>query len=519
MSAYLLSDMFTAAGIKDIPASANYIEVRLPPDFDDEEGRWNKPRPDQIGVLNMAMKSQRFGNYSEPGVGKTVVAQALGLYWIFSGERCLVVMPPILLYQFKESLSETFYGSDKFVYSHVLDDEPAKRSKLFAKWKEENSWPGFLMMSYEMYLRLHLEFKGIYNVLICDEAQNLKNVDSKTYSAVLELLGKWDDSILHLMTGTPAHRDLLDCYALIKLTNPKAYSSLRDYQSRHCVYKKIKLKEPKIVRGKNGKEKKIESFTKLAGFKNIAGIHQALYANGCRITKDKVVQLQKPVVSVVPVKLDKTHKELYDRLSKERVLEIGDRLISALEEQALRQKLLQIVTFPELFVEDPGSIVNNILLTVDGLLDMIPLEETKVILFANYKESVKQLAKRYEKYNPAILNGGVSNPEAQKNKFLKDLTCRMLVANPESAGVGLNLQSVCYNAIYAEPTGIPGDFKQALERIFRTGQKFQVNCWILKAMETISPNAIKNMYLREGAIRAMNRDKESLLKAASGADC
>ena len=150
---------------------------------------------------------------------------------------------------------------------------------------------------------------------------------------------------------------------------------------------------------------------------------------------------------------------------------------------------------------------------------MIPLEETKVILFANYKESVKQLAKRYEKYNPAILNGDVSNPEAQKNKFLKDPTCRMLVANPESAGVGLNLQSVCYNAIFVEPTGIPGDFKQALERIFRTGQKFQVNCWILKAMETISPNAIKNMYLREGAIRAMNRDKESLLKAASGADC
>ena len=256
MSAYLLSDMFAQAGIKDIPASANYIEIRLPADYDTQETAYNKPRPDQIGVLNMAMKTQRFGNYSEPGVGKTVVAQALGLYWVFSGERCIVVMPPILLYQFKESLSETFYGSEKFVNAHVLDDSPTKRAKLFAEWRENNSWPGFLMVSYEMFLKLHLELKGTYNVLICDEAQNLKNVDSKTYSAVQEFLGKWDDSVLHLMTGTPAHRDLLDCYALIRMTNPKAYSSLRDFQSRHCVYQKIRLKEPKVIRGKNGKEKK-----------------------------------------------------------------------------------------------------------------------------------------------------------------------------------------------------------------------------------------------------------------------
>lgn len=513
---YFLSDMFRAAGVKTISKSAEFIEVRLPPTYGDETKTPNKPRPDQVAVLNMALKDNRFGNYSEPGVGKTVVAQALALYWIFEGERCLVVMPPILLEQFQESFVDCFVGVEKFANMHLLNQEPAKRNPLMAAWKENNNWPQVMLVSYEMFLKLHGELKGAYKVLMCDEGQNLKNHESKTFAAVEELLGRWDDTILHIMTGTPAHRDLQDTYALIKLTNPGAYGGLREFQNRHCVYQRINLKTPKVIIGRNGKKKSIKHFTKLVGFRNIGEINKALYKNGVRITKDKVSQLEAPVISIVPVSLSKGHKALYDKLSKERVLEIDDRLISALEDQALRQKLLQIVTFPELFIDHGVKIENNILEGVDEILDGIDTLSTKVILFANYKQSVKYLAQRYEKYNPAILNGDVTDKAAQKKKFLEDPTCRMLVANPESAGVGLNLQGVCHNVIFVEPTAIPGDFKQAMDRVFRTGQFKRVNVWIMKALQTISPKAIESMLAREGAIQAVNRDRESLLSAIVG---
>lgn len=512
---YLLADMFREAGIKTVNKSAEFIKVELPPDYDDPDKKPNKPRPDQIAVLNMALKVNRFGNYSEPGVGKTVVAQAFGLYWVFEGERCLVVMPPILLEQFSESMKETFVGSEKFVTFHVLSQSPAKREKLFTEWKANNNWPSFMCLSYEMFLKLHSEFKGVYNVLIADEAQNIKNFESNTYQAVRDHLGNWDDTILHLMTGTPAHRDLNDCYSLIKLTNPDAYSTYREYQTAHNVFQKINLKTPKTIKTKSG-ERKISSFTKLTGFKNIGRIHANLYKNGARITKDKVSKLEKPVITLLPVSLSDEHQKLYKKLSTERILEIGDRLISAVEDQSLRQKLLQIVTFPEFFVEEGVKIKNQPLEAVDTIIDGIDLTETKVIVFANFKESVKQLAKRYEKFNPAILNGDVTNKEAQKKKFLTDPTCRMLVANPESAGVGLNLQGVCYNVIFAEPTGVPGDFKQAMERVYRTGQFFRVNVWIIKALKTLSPKAIESMFDREGAIHSVNRDRESFVQFVSG---
>ena len=513
---YTLNTMFSLAGVTAINKCAEFIKVQLPPDYDDPEQKPNVPRPDQVAVLNMALKVNRFGNFSEPGVGKTVVAQAFSLYWIFEGERCLVMMPPILLGQFQESLFETFPGAENFVSIHLLDEGPSARANLFAKWQLENSWPQIMLVSYEMFIRIRNEVKGRYNVLICDEAQNLKNCESKTYGYVEDHLGRWDDTILHLMTGTPAHRDLNDTYALIKLINPGAYSSFREFEARHNVFKKIMLKEPKEITTKGGKKKKITSFRKLVGFRDIGGIHSALYKNGVRITKDKVSKLEKPIIKTVPVNLHKSHRDLYEKLSKERVLEVGDRLITALEEQALRQKLLQIVTFPELFVAEGTNIQNNILEGVDELIDGIDLVEGKVILFANFKQSVKFLAERYAKYNPAILNGDISNKEAQKNKFLKDQTCRMLVANVESAGVGLNLQGVCSNAIFVEPTGIPGDFKQAMERIWRTGQFRRVNIWIMKALKTIAPKAIDNMLAREGAIQSVNRDRESMLLAIDG---
>lgn len=507
---YLLSDMFKAAGVKNINPSAFHIRVELPPDYDDPEQKPRTPRPDQIAVLNMALKVNRFGNYSEPGVGKTVVAQAFSLYWVFEGEKILVIMPPILLEQFAESLRETFVNSEKFLRVHQLNDTKAKREKLFAEWKSNDSWPEILLVSYELFMKLHEQFKGVYNVLVPDEAQNLKNCESKVFESVYSLLGGWEDTRLHLMTGTPAHRDLLDTYALIKLTNPSAFSSLREFKSRHCVYKTFDLKEAKKIKTKTGKTIDKKSFTKLMGFKNIGEINSALYKNGVRITKDKVSALQKPVISIVPVTLSPEHKALYKRLADERILEIGDRLISAVEDQSLRQKLLQIVTFPELFVEEGVNIRNNVLELVDELVDSVGIKTTKVIVFANFKQSVKFLADRYKEFNPAILNGDISNKEAQKQKFLKDPTCRMLVANVESAGVGLNLQGVCHNIIFCEPTGVPGDMRQGMDRVNRTGQMNRVNIWIVKALGTISPKSIENMLAREGAIQAVNRDRESM---------
>ena len=81
-----------------------------------------------------------------------------------------------------------------------------------------------------------------------------------------------------------------------------------------------------------------------------------------------------------------------------------------------------------------------------------------------------------------------------------------MIANPESAGYGLNFQHVSRMCIFAEPTSVPGEFKQAMERIYRNGQEGFVQVYILRASGTIAPRATKEMLNRAHEINKVNRD-------------
>ncbi len=503
---YTLHRYFSDAGVKDPAPWSKGIPVNLPPAWDDPEQKPSVPRPDQIVALNQAIKKAVYGLYNEPGTGKTVVAQALSIYWAHLSEQSVVVMPPILLGQYFESLYDTFPGLEDHISAHIFCQGPADRDRLKAAWGDDNQ-PDILLVSYEMY-RIEYDYLKSRNVKVFDEAQNLKNEKSKAFGMVEDWIKSNNREVsCLLMTGTPAHTDLRDTYALTRLTNPGAYASRKHFESRHCIYETVRLKEAK----RTNTGKKVDSMTMLVGFKNVENLSRNVYANAMRVTKDKTSNLEKPVVSILPVRLSEQHLRLYKKLKKERILEVDDKLITAVQEQALRQKLLQIVTCPELFLDEHLKLDNQIMEAAQTLIDGMDINDSKVILFVNFKETAKFVAKRFAKYNPAILNGDTNNPTKEKEKFLNDPTCRMLVANVKSAGVGLNLQGVCHTAIFLEPTGVPGDFKQAVERLWRNGQKCIVNCYLIKALATIAPRAIQNMLGREELIKRVNRDSFSLL--------
>lgn len=506
METYTLHTFLREAGIAAPAEWMKSVPVELPPDIDDPTQTPSKPRPDQVVALNRAIKHPVYGLYNEPGTGKTVVAQASCCHWASVGEQSVIVMPPILLWQFDESLRETFIGIEKHVSLHVLCEDPKKRKALKELWAAAKE-PDLILVSYEMYLREY-EFLKKRNVKVFDEAQNLKNEGSKTYRAVEDWVNanKREVSCL-LMTGTPAHTDLRDVYSLTRLTNPRAYASRKHFESRHCNYENVMLKTP--IRTKSGKE--VRSQRVLTGFRNVENMSRNVYEFAMRVTKDKVSNLDKPTVSILPIKLSDSHHSLYKKLSKERLLEVDGELITAIQAQSLRQKLLQIVTCPELFLDAGTPLDNQVLEAAQTIIDGMDINETKIILFMNFKQTVKFVANRFSQYNPAILNGDVTDKKAQKNKFLKDPTCRMLVANVESAGVGLNLQGVCHTAVFLEPTGVPGDFKQAVERVWRNGQRWKVNIHLIKALRTIAPRAIDNMLGRESLIKRVNKDSYSLL--------
>ena len=128
---YTLDNYFKAAKLKMPVSFAPFIT--FPED--------KIPRKHQIKNLNRLLTNDYWGLYDDPGTGKTLTAHAFFLYWVSEGQKAIAVMPPNLTYQFQEELYNVYQGSDKYVSTHVLDQGPEKRRKLYAEWKKNKSWP------------------------------------------------------------------------------------------------------------------------------------------------------------------------------------------------------------------------------------------------------------------------------------------------------------------------------------------------------------------------------------------
>lgn len=497
-----LAEFFQQAGIERYPAFAPFVQLS------------KQPFKSQVQGLTLCVHHQWFGLLDETGAGKSIPVTAAALHYIGMGNRVLVVTQASLIYQFAESVVEDFIGIERYIKVHPLAEGPRERAKLFKAW-DAGGWPEILVMSYELFAvhGLHAVAKAAgYDVLITDESQKWKSPKSSFAKRIAEYVGKPDrmETAFFPMTGTPMHTALLDCYPLVSLLAPGVYGSFDEFQAKHCVYKKIPLKQPRKT--KWGMQ---THFKMLVGYKNHAKLNEALFRRARRVMKRDIPELaalKDPIITEVPVRLSQQHMVLYRRLRDERMLDLGDdQIITAEKEQELRQRVLQLITSPELFVP-PGTEIENAVLEACKTLIEPVCEESKVILFANYQDTVALYAKAFAHLNPVIMNGTVSpaQREAARLTFLNDPECRLLVANPKSAGAGFNFQSVCHTVVYAEPTGSPGDFKQSMDRVVRPGQLWACNIYVIKALSTVAPNAIKEMLRRDTDVTLVTRDRTSL---------
>ena len=490
---YTLQDYYKAAGLKHPIPFADYISLPF------------KPWKNQISGLNKLLKYDSWGLYDDPATGKTLVAQAYSLFWVSEGQKVLWLMPPSLLGQWYESFYDNFQGLGNQANVELFNGTPAQRKKQVERWQKEG-YPQVLAIGYQLFTRGVWKdvLKWGYKVLVMDEAHKIKNAESSIFKIIDQY---FSDGNLVPMTGTPLHRELKDTYTLIKMTNPTAYKSYDHFDRMHFLKRKIKFKTPKI--GKNGR--KIYGFQDHYGYRGKKQIAKALYHRASRAIRADVTEIKDPQIVEIPVTLNPKHLALYRKLMRERILELGDdELITALTDSELRQKALQIVTCPELFIPEGEKIVNEVAKCTADILDGCGIWQSKAIMFLHYRQSVKAFAEHFKEYNPALMYGD-SHTEKNRKKFLEDDSCRLLIANVKSAGEGFNFQYVSNTIIYPEPTSVPGDFKQSMERVVRHGQKNDVNVYVLKVLNTVAVKATEVMLERQRVVRDVNQDRTTFL--------
>lgn len=480
---YTLAKFYEEAHIANYPAWAKNIPLR----------RWDAatqqlvpltPRRHQVTGLNLCMYYERSALYDEQGTGKTLIAQAKAIWHAAQGDKVVALMPPVLLSQFEQSLETSFGGIRNHVWFERYQGAKAKRHRMLEEWYAKGRTPDILAMTYNAFrdeMWVWLKENG-YVVLVCDEATILKNPGSTISGVVDEFLGPEGERGLLLMTGTPAHNHLVDLYGYIHLITPTRYGSLAAFYRQHVDVE---------VYGRT--EERPRGFEKIVGYRNLDLMYAALYAQARRVTKEEALDLPEREVIEIPVDLDRPHYTAYRKLVEERILEFPDgSVIDATNSSALRQITLRAVLNPrELGIDKQSAVVVG----METLLESLGMDEEKVVVFCYYNESVASLRESFAKYNPAVIYGGTTNKEREKQKFLRDASCRMLIANYVAGGVGVDgLQGVSRYIVCAEPISVPGDYQQAIDRLHRSGQDRKVTVYIFTARGTTAVTVKREMF-------------------------
>lgn len=407
-----------------------------------------QPYPIQEKEIEALAPLPRAGYYAEPGCGKTLMSTAAALYKkAHQPDVCtLVIMPPILINGWKRWLDKVG-GAGKVV---VYRGTPSERQALEIK---DADW---ILMSIQIFKRdvhrFERELVERPKIGIIDEAHSIKNVGSDNHRKVRDFFAGQD---LLLLTGTPLSSPG-DVYAYVKLVSPMIYRSQKQFENIHVEER--------------------DFFDKVTKWRRLDLLQENLLTNSCRILKEEMLPyLKRPIYVPTPYSLDKQHMALYRQLMDEQllVLENGSR-IDATTASRLYHAAQQIVTNLEKYSGDEKrrSSSYDVLDNVVSELGIDAGGSAKLVVFTIYRETSRRVLKYLQPYGAVACYSEVSPTQQAKNidRFMSDPSCRILVAQPLSAGYGLNLQEVCSDELFLETPIIPAHFHQGVSRVYRDGQ-------------------------------------------------
>ncbi len=426
-------------------------------------------------------------NAYEVGSGKTVVSTVVSL--MRGVDITLVVMPPILIASWTNWLKKV---SDKVVRYDGTPVERKKANLADARW---------VVMSHAIFRidfdRLVEACNGRPVEVIVDEAHFLKNSRSVLFKKTQTMS---QGHYCQMLTGTPTSKPL-DCYSYIKIKSPKLYRSYTHFEALH-VGERDFWKTP-------------------ISFINLDLLRDNFALRSISRTKKEVHGYSLvPLFPDTSYDLAPEHKLVYDRLVEEQLLLFSDgSKIDATTPAKLRHALQQAVINFDHFSNnaDNRSAFYDILDQTIEETECDQLGKSKLIIWTKYKMTSAKLWEYCKKRGiKTVAAYSESNASEAAEAFMHDETTRILVANPQSAGAGLNPQHVCSEALFAEIDTVPIYARQAIGRIDRTGQKVPPRIKIAVARGTVQEWLFHDLMRNDDQVARIEPTKDGLRRMLMG---
>ena len=390
------------------------------------------------------IQQQRKNNHGclladEMGLGKTIQVIA-HLCCLNPEARHLIIAPTSLIYNWQNEL---------------LRFAPLLMSRL-------------TLVSYDM-LRLHLDdyIHQSFDTIIIDEAQAIKNRQTKRYQAVSQLHS------LHriILTGTPIENSIDELWSHLMILNPSIQGLYHRLQSMGL---------PSIA----------EAYTTLSA--------KLLKPFILRREKSQVLtDLPERTEKTVYIELSETERAIYNQVHTS-ILHalatgVSGRVTSVALEGLLR--LRQACVSPNLLPQDISKyepFISTKFQTALGLIESFKDEGRQVLIFSQFKSALTEMEQllRQENIRFVTLYGDTLDRSTPVALFQSDNSITVFLISLKAGGFGLNLTSAD-RVILLDDWWNPAVEDQAMSRAHRIGQKNNVLVIRLVCKDTVEEKILQ----------------------------
>jgi SNF2 family DNA or RNA helicase len=382
------------------------------------------------------------------GSGKTI--QAIGAAVlkkrIFDFKKTLVVCPASLKEQWTKEIEK--FSDEKALIIQGFPDEREKQ------YLDKDHF--FFIVNYETLLRDQLALnKAGFDFLILDEAQRIKNYETKTASSIRRLQFKH----VLVITGTPIENRLIDIFSIVSAINPYFFGPLWEFSYQHCLF------DP-------------EKHDKINGYYNLQKLQKQLEPILIRREKRNVLDQLPNVQQInVPVNLSPLQADYHASYTKGIATIIRKKFMTPYDLQKLQLLLasMRMVCDSTYLIDEETNESPKLEELKYILLEKLDVvnSDIKIIIFSEWVKVHKLIGHILRENNIGFteLNGSVPVKLRGEliRKFETNPHCKIFLST-EAGGSGLNLQ-VADTLINFELPWNPAKKNQRIGRIDRLGQK------------------------------------------------
>ena len=454
-----------------------------------------KPYEHQLKALEKSWASDTYALFMEMGTGKSkVLVDNIAILYDRGAIKGALIIAPKGVYKNWDQIEFPVHLPDHVEHTKVLWEPTITKKKqmeLDTLFDDKGDLK-ILIMNVEAFSTTKgLDFaRSFLNIFLgraligVDESTTIKNPTAKRTKNILKLADQ--AKYRRILTGSPVTKSPLDLFSQCEFLDP--------YHLGHASYYSFRARYANMVkRNFGGRQVQL-----VVSYRRLDELADILDKFSYRVLKEDCLDLPEKVFTKRLIELTPEQDKAYKQM-KQMALAMLDNgeVMTTVNVMTQLMRLHQITCGH--FKADDGTttaLKNN---RIDALMQLLEETEGKVIIWANYREAIKNivaaLKKAYGEASTVEYHGGVDATLRQDNiaQFQeKNSPTRYFVGNAQTGGYGITLTSANTVVYYSNSYDLEKRL-QSEDRAHRIGQTGSVTYVDLIAENTVDDKIVKSL--------------------------